>query len=119
MEEEAIVQQAQVNTPAAPKQEAGSIVGKLQNEITTKSFDPTKYNGEQLGVINELLQQGVLKGPPLENIIQTFQTTREKLAKEKAVSANTVVFNNLVNTVGEWQDFWEVPAGESWHNRFF
>jgi hypothetical protein len=43
----------------------------------------------------------------------------KKLAKEKAVSANTVVFNNLVNTVGEWQDFWEVPASESWHNRFF
>ena len=51
----------------------------------------------------------------------TFKTLLEfkKLAKEKAVSANTVVFNNLVNTVGEWQDFWEVPAGESWHNRFF
>jgi hypothetical protein len=51
----------------------------------------------------------------------TFKTLLEfkKLAKEKAVSANTVVFNNLVNTVGEWQDFWEVPASESWHNRFF
>jgi hypothetical protein len=43
----------------------------------------------------------------------------KKLAKEKAVSGNTIVFNNLVNTVGEWQDFWEVPANESWHNRFF
>jgi len=43
----------------------------------------------------------------------------KKMAKEKAVSANTVVFNNLVNTVGEWQDYWEVPAGESWHSRFF
>ena len=51
----------------------------------------------------------------------TFKTLLEfkKLAKEKAVSANTIVFNNLVNTVGEWQDFWEVPARESWHNRFF
>lgn len=43
----------------------------------------------------------------------------KKMAKEKAVSSNTVVFNNLVNTVGEWQDYWEVPAGESWHSRFF
>jgi hypothetical protein len=43
----------------------------------------------------------------------------KKMAKEKAVSANTVVFNNLVNTVGEWQEYWEVPAGESWHSRFF
>ncbi|HEU4496590.1 MAG TPA: ABC transporter ATPase [Flavobacterium sp.] len=43
----------------------------------------------------------------------------KKMAKEKAVSANTVVFNNLVNTVGEWQEYWEVPARESWHSRFF
>ena len=43
----------------------------------------------------------------------------KKMAKEKAVSENTIVFNNLVNTVGEWQDFWEVPAKESWHSRFF
>lgn len=43
----------------------------------------------------------------------------KKMAKEKAVSENTIVFNNLVNTIGEWQDYWEVPAKESWHNRFF
>ena len=43
----------------------------------------------------------------------------KKLAKEKAVSANTIVFNDLVNTLGEWEQFWEVPASESWHNRFF
>ncbi|KGO89960.1 hypothetical protein [Flavobacterium suncheonense] len=43
----------------------------------------------------------------------------KKMVKEKAVSENTIVFNNLVNTVGEWQDFWEVPAKESWHSRFF
>lgn len=43
----------------------------------------------------------------------------KKMAKEKAVSTNTIVFNNLVNSIEEWQDFWEVPASESWHNRFF
>lgn len=43
----------------------------------------------------------------------------KKMAKEKAVSENTIVFNNLVNTIEEWQDFWEVPASDSWHNRFF
>lgn len=51
----------------------------------------------------------------------TFKTLLEfkQLAKNKAVSENTIVFNNLVNTVEEWQDFWEVPASESWHSRFF
>lgn len=43
----------------------------------------------------------------------------KKMAKEKAVNANTIVFNNLVNTIEEFEDFWEVPAGESWHSRFF
>lgn len=43
----------------------------------------------------------------------------KKMAKEKAVSENTIVFNNLVNNLGEWREYWEVPAAESWHKRFF
>ena len=38
--------------------------------------------------------------------------------KNNLVSLNTVVFNNLVNTVGEYKLKWEVPVKESWHNRF-
>lgn len=43
----------------------------------------------------------------------------KKMAKAKSVAPTTIVFNNLVNTIEEWQDFWEVPANESWHSRFF
>lgn len=43
----------------------------------------------------------------------------KKMAKEKAVNGNTIVFNNLVNTIEEFEEFWEVPASESWHGRFF
>ncbi|MBU3682059.1 MAG: ABC transporter ATPase [Flavobacterium sp.] len=43
----------------------------------------------------------------------------KKMAKEKAVSEHTIVFNNLVNTIEEFNDSWEVPAAESWHSRFF
>lgn len=43
----------------------------------------------------------------------------KKMAKEKAVNGNTIVFNNLVNTKAEYQEYWEVPAEESWHSRFF
>ncbi|MFD2098878.1 ABC transporter ATPase [Flagellimonas iocasae] len=42
----------------------------------------------------------------------------KKMAKEKAVSKNTVVFNNLVATKQEYLENWEVPASESWHARF-
>ncbi|QJP35548.1 ABC transporter ATPase [Nonlabens sp. Ci31] len=41
------------------------------------------------------------------------------MAKAKSVSPNTIVFNNLVETVGEYKEHWEVPASESWHSRFF
>ena len=41
------------------------------------------------------------------------------LVKNKSVTSNTLVFNNLVDTVAAYRNFWEVPAAESWHNRFF
>jgi len=42
----------------------------------------------------------------------------KKMAKDKSVSKNTIVFNNLVNTKAEYLENWEVPAKESWHSRF-
>jgi hypothetical protein len=42
----------------------------------------------------------------------------KKMAKEKAVSKQTIVFNNLVNTIAEFKENWEVPVSESWHSRF-
>lgn len=41
-----------------------------------------------------------------------------KMAKARSVSKNTVVFNNLVTTKAEYLENWEVPAKDSWHNRF-
>lgn len=43
----------------------------------------------------------------------------KKMAKEKAISGNTIVFNNLVTNIAEYKEHWEVPAKESWHSRFF
>ncbi|WP_158210677.1 ABC transporter ATPase [Myroides phaeus] len=50
-----------------------------------------------------------------------FKTLLEfkTMVKSKSVSANTIVFNNLVNDLGEFSEYWEVPAAESWHSRFF
>ena len=41
-----------------------------------------------------------------------------KMAKDKAVSKNTIVFNNLVTNIAEFNENWEVAASDSWHNRF-
>jgi hypothetical protein len=45
-------------------------------------------------------------------------TDFKKMAKEKAISKNTIVFNNLVTNIAEFNENWEVPASESWHSRF-
>ena len=42
----------------------------------------------------------------------------KKMVKQKAVNANTIVFNNLVSTKQEFEEYWEVPIKESWHSRF-
>lgn len=42
----------------------------------------------------------------------------KKMVKDKAVSKDTIVFNNLVTNIGEYQEFWEVPMQDSWHSRF-
>ena len=42
----------------------------------------------------------------------------KKMAKDKAISKQTIVFNNLVNNIAEFKENWEVPASESWHSRF-
>ncbi len=31
----------------------------------------------------------------------------------------TIVYNNLVTDISEYNQNWEVPANESWHSRFF
>jgi hypothetical protein len=42
----------------------------------------------------------------------------KKMVKQKAVNANTIVFNNLVATKQEFEEYWEVPLKDSWHSRF-
>ncbi len=53
-----------------------------------------------------------------EFIAHKSLTDFKKMAKARSVSPNTVVFNNLVVTKGDYLENWEVPAKDSWHNRF-
>ena len=71
-----------------------------------------KYNVDLLDKMNVTFKLG-------DHVAHKPLAEFKKMAKEKAVSANTIVFNNLINTVGELNEDWEVPAGESWHSRFF
>lgn len=42
----------------------------------------------------------------------------KKLLKNKAVTAKTIVFDNLITNNLDFKEFWEVPIEESWYNRF-
>jgi len=42
----------------------------------------------------------------------------QRFAKERKVTSETIVFNNMVATKAALDANWEVPAIESWHKRF-
>lgn len=70
-----------------------------------------KFKVELLDKMNVSYKQGEFVAyKPLQDF--------RKMAKEKAVSGNTIVFNNLVTNKHEYLHHWEVPASESWHKRF-
>jgi len=43
----------------------------------------------------------------------------EDLIKQGGVNADTIVFNNLVPTLGDLNTKWEVPLKNSWHQQVF
>ena len=69
------------------------------------------YNVDLMDKMNVSYKQG-------EYIAYKSLLDFKKMAKQKAVSKNTIVFNNLVTNIAEFNENWEVPASESWHNRF-
>jgi hypothetical protein len=71
-----------------------------------------KYNVDLLDKMNVTFKL-------VEHIAHKPLLDFKKMVKEKAVNQNTIVFNNLVNTIKEFNESWEVPASESWHSRFF
>ena len=43
----------------------------------------------------------------------------ETLITIKKITPQTIVFNNLVQTLGEYEQKWELPLAESWHHLIF
>ncbi|NQX43637.1 hypothetical protein SAMN05421820_12211 [Pedobacter steynii] len=52
-------------------------------------------------------------------VIVTNKEDFETLVSIKKVGPETVVFNNLVQTLDEFQNKWEVPFEQSWHSKVF
>lgn len=70
-----------------------------------------QYNVDLMDKMNVSYKQG-------EFIAYKSLIDFKKMAQQKAISKNTIVFNNLVTNIAEFNENWEVPASESWHNRF-
>ncbi len=70
-----------------------------------------KYKVELLDKMNVSYKQG-------EYVAYKQLLDFKKMVKNRSVSENTIVFNNLVHNKEEYENSWEVPLKESWHNRF-
>lgn len=70
------------------------------------------YNVDLMDKMNVSYKQG-------EFVAHKTLLDFKKMVKDKAVSKNTIVFNNLVTNIEELNENWEVPAEDSWHSRFF
>ncbi|WP_396600939.1 ABC transporter ATPase [Algibacter sp. R77976] len=91
-----------------------------QNKATGCSIDAsvrfiqqleTEYNVDLMDKMNVSYKQG-------DFVAYKTLSDFRKMAKDKAVSKKTIVFNNLVTNIAEFKENWEVPASESWHGRF-
>ena len=43
----------------------------------------------------------------------------ETLVSIKKITPETIVFNNMVQTLNEFENKWEIPFAQSWHNTVF
>lgn len=78
-----------------------SFILELQNE----------YEVELLDKMNACFKQG-------EFVQYKDLKDFKKLIKNRAVTAKTIIFDNLVTTKQDFDNFWEIPIEESWYSRF-
>ncbi|WP_298884557.1 ABC transporter ATPase [uncultured Polaribacter sp.] len=42
----------------------------------------------------------------------------KKLLKNKALTAKSIIFDNLITTKVDFENYWEIPIEDSWYSRF-
>jgi len=77
------------------------FVQQLENELRLDLMDKLNISFRDGAAIN------IVKLPDFQN-----------LAKNRKITSETIVFNNMVNTKKDFETQWEVPAHQSWHKRF-
>lgn len=98
-------------TIALDQEHAGASGCSIDTSVHFIQALERKYKLDLLDKMNVSYKQGdYIAYKPLADF--------KKMARQKAVSKNTIVFNNLVTNKQEYLTHWEVPASESWHGRF-
>jgi hypothetical protein len=77
------------------------FVQQLQNELELDLMDKMNVSFKNDACIN------IVK-------LADFQ----RFAKERKITTETIVFNNMIYTKEDFEHNWEVPASQSWHKRF-
>ncbi|TFF40808.1 ABC transporter ATPase [Mucilaginibacter psychrotolerans] len=54
-----------------------------------------------------------------EEILSVPRNQFEELLKQGKITSDTIVFNNLAQTLADLQTKWEVPFKDSWHKQLF
>lgn len=90
-----------------------TISTTVTNELISFIIElQAEYETELMDKMNACFKQG--------QFVQ-YKELKEfkKLIKDKAVNKNTIVFDNLVSTKYEFENYWETPASESWYGNMF
>ena len=95
-------------------------VDDIETKLSLKAHDELigyilllekKYNNILLDKINVCYKQG-------EHVQYKELPDFKKMIKNRGVSEKTTVFNNLVTTVEEYKNNWEINIMDSWLDRF-
>ena len=70
-----------------------------------------KYNVELLDKMNVCFKQG-------EYVQYKELKDFKKLLKNKAITGKTIIFDNLITTKTDLENYWEIAIEDSWYNRF-
>jgi hypothetical protein len=92
--------------------QAGASGCSIDKSVALMKEIEKHFNVELFNRFNIAYKEG-------DKILSVDRDAFEKLISEGKVTEDTIVFNNLVQTVAELNSKWEVSFKDSWHARVF
>jgi len=95
-------------------------VNEMYNDVSGCSIDASvhiikdlenEFGLDLLNKMNISFKDGI-------NINTVSLKDFKEYVKQNKITANTVVFNNMINSKADFKSLWEVEASKSWHAKF-